>query len=226
MFPFGKKKAVILDPRPLRYFRGNPPTVLFVPPMNHRIEVEGPFRNRGPKVTVAHGRQGNHLPGHPGDLAFPDSPHRHCVAAIARFLMAQDGPEPADQPPADESPDPSKKGLLFPSGPPPDFRKGGRHQREIALDLPQEPHVPGGKFFSLHRKVRIALPECRLIYSTGEKHRSRQSWILAPCSVRLWAREAGRFRRTGAARPSGSRGKGQRFFIRLFVPRPSREKKA
>ena len=129
---------------------GDASAVFFAPPVNHGVQVEGPFREGSTKIAVTDGGKRGHLPARPGDLVFPDFPHRHGVSLVARLLMSQDGSEPPDHSPAGESPDPGEEFLLFPACPPGDFRERSQGDRKVSLDLRQKPFILNRELFFFH----------------------------------------------------------------------------
>ena len=147
---------------------GDPTAVLFAPPVNHGVQVVGPFRKGSAKIAVTDGGKRGHLPARPGDLVFPDFPHRHGVSLVARLLMSQDGSEPPDHPPLDESPDSGEESLLLPACPPGDFRERSQGDRKVSLDLCQKPFILNREFFFFHGSFSILPSDRGMTYSIGE----------------------------------------------------------
>ena len=99
MLPFWKEDPVILHSGILGDLPCYPPTISFALAMDHRVQVKGPLRVDGSKITMADCWKRNHSPADPGDIIFGNLPNHHGIPQIACLLMAQNSPEAPDHSP-------------------------------------------------------------------------------------------------------------------------------
>lgn len=150
MFPFGEEKPVILDPGFFRDLQSDAAAILFVFPVNHRIEVKRPIGEGGTEVTMADGGKGCHGLADSGDLFLRHFPNHHGVSLVSGLLMSQNRPEPPDHSCADEPPDPAEEDLFLPPCLPGNLGEGRQAERQVPLDLSQQPSILRREFFFLH----------------------------------------------------------------------------